>query len=70
MQSELYHEPPELDDDGRRSSLVEFSYPNGLREEPNNAVFNGSKSALTRDKPLRAKVGETVRIFFDMQAQT
>lgn len=64
MQSEVYHEPPEVDDDGRRSNTVEFSYPNALREEPNNIVFNGSESALTMDKPLKASVGETVRIFF------
>lgn len=64
MQSEIYHEPPELDDDGRRSDIVEFSYPNGLREEPNAVVFNGSESALTLDNPLKAEVGETVRIFF------
>ncbi|KAK3175657.1 hypothetical protein K4F52_010092 [Lecanicillium sp. MT-2017a] len=64
MQSEIYHEPPELDDDGRRLSVVEFSYPGGLREEPNAVVFNGSESALTRDDPLKAEAGETVRIFF------
>lgn len=64
MQSEIYHEPPETEDDGRPSSTVEFSYPNALREEPNAVVFNGSESALTRDSPLKASVGETVRIFF------
>ncbi|KAI8411693.1 hypothetical protein FOFC_08287, partial [Fusarium oxysporum] len=64
MQSEFYHEPPEIDDDGRRSDTVEFSYPNGLREEPNVIAFNGSESALTRDKPLKANVGDSVRIFF------
>ncbi|PHH86478.1 hypothetical protein CDD83_10199 [Cordyceps sp. RAO-2017] len=64
MQSELYHEPPEVLDDGRPSGTVEFSYPNGLREEPNAVVFNGSESALTRDRPLKAAAGETVRIFF------
>ncbi|KAH6880679.1 nitrite reductase-I [Thelonectria olida] len=64
MQSEFYHEPPETDDDGRRSDTVEFSYPNGLREEPNVVVFNGSESALTRDHPLKARVGESIRIFF------
>ncbi|KAG7423098.1 Copper-containing nitrite reductase [Fusarium oxysporum f. sp. raphani] len=64
MQSEFYHEPPEIDDDGRRSDTVEFSYPNGLREEPNIITFNGSESALTRDKPLKANVGDSVRIFF------
>lgn len=64
MQSEVYHEPPEPLDDGRPSSIVEFSYPNGMREEPNAVVFNGTESALTRDKPLKARVGESVRIFF------
>ncbi|RDL38912.1 Uncharacterized protein BP5553_03252 [Venustampulla echinocandica] len=64
MQSEFYHEPPEVLEDGRRSTTVEFSYPNGLREEPNLVVFNGSESAMTRDRPLKANVGETVRVFF------
>lgn len=64
MQSEWYHEPPEVDDDGRRSEMVEFSYPNGLREEPQVVTFNGNESALTRDKPLKANVGDSVRIFF------
>lgn len=64
MQSEFYHEPPDVGDDGRPSSQVEFSYPNALREEPNVVVFNGHEAALTRDKPLKARVGETVRIFF------
>ncbi|KAG8412119.1 hypothetical protein J3459_016002 [Metarhizium acridum] len=41
MQSEIYHEPPGLDDDGRPLNVVEFSYPRGLREEPNAVVFNG-----------------------------
>ncbi|KAM5349553.1 hypothetical protein ACJ41O_006058 [Fusarium nematophilum] len=64
MQSEWYHEPPEVDDEGRRSEMVEFSYPNGLREEPQVVTFNGNESALTRDKPLKANVGDDVRIFF------
>lgn len=65
MQSEFYHEPPEKDEEtGRLSSQVEFSYPNALREEPNVVVFNGRDSALTMDKPLKARVGESVRIFF------
>lgn len=64
MQSEFYHEPPEIDDDGRRSSQVLFSYPNALRGEPEVVVFNGHESALTTDKPLKARVDESVRIFF------
>lgn len=64
MQSEFYHEPPEVEEDGRPSEVVEFSYPNALREEPNLVVFNGHENALKTDKPLKAKVGESVRIFF------
>lgn len=64
MQSEFYHEPPEIEDDGRPSKQVEFSYPNALREEPSAVVFNGHESALTRDKPLKARAGESVRVFF------
>lgn len=64
MQSEFYHEPPEILENGRKSSEVEFSYPNAMREEPDVVVFNGSESAMTRDQPLKAHVNETVRIFF------
>lgn len=64
MQSEFYHEPPEIEDDGRPSTTVEMSYPAGLREEPSVVVFNGRESALTRDAPLKAHTGERVRIFF------
>ncbi|RHZ43920.1 putative multicopper oxidase [Aspergillus thermomutatus] len=64
MQSEFYHEPPEIEEDGRPSPTVEFSYPAALREEPTAVVFNGSESALTRDRPLKAKTGESARIFF------
>lgn len=64
MQSEFYHEPPEVEENGRPSPQVEFSYPNALREKPTVVVFNGSESSLTRDKPLKANVNETVRIFF------
>jgi copper-containing nitrite reductase len=64
MQSEFYHEPPEVDENGRPSREVDFSYPNALREEPSVVVFNGHESALTRDKPLKCLTGESVRIFF------
>jgi FtsP/CotA-like multicopper oxidase with cupredoxin domain len=64
MQSEFYHEPPERLDDGKPSPVVEFSYPNALREEPDVVVFNGHEAALTRDSPLKAHVDETVRIYF------
>jgi nitrite reductase (NO-forming) len=42
----------------------EFSVEKLLNEHPEYFVFNGSVGALTKLHPLRAKVGETVRIFF------
>lgn len=35
-----------------------------LDEKPQYFVFNGAVGSLTTQKPLKAKVGETVRIFF------
>jgi nitrite reductase (NO-forming) len=35
-----------------------------LNENPEYLVFNGAVGGLTDQKPLKAKVGETVRIFF------
>jgi nitrite reductase (NO-forming) len=35
-----------------------------LNEDPEYFVLNGAVGALTEQKPLKAKVGETVRIFF------
>lgn len=35
-----------------------------LNEDPEYLVFNGAVGALTDQKPLKANVGETVRIFF------
>jgi nitrite reductase (NO-forming) len=35
-----------------------------MDERPEYFVFNGAVGALTKEKPLKAKVGETVRIFF------
>lgn len=35
-----------------------------LNEDPEYLVFNGAVGALTAQKPLKARVGETVRIFF------
>ncbi|KAE8354377.1 Cupredoxin [Aspergillus coremiiformis] len=63
MQSEFYHEPPDTDDNGQLSSTVEFSWPHALREAADVVVLNGSEAALT-EKPLKAKLDDTVRIFF------
>jgi nitrite reductase (NO-forming) len=35
-----------------------------LNEDPEYLVFNGAVGSLTTQEPLRAKVGETIRIFF------
>jgi len=35
-----------------------------LNEDPEYLVFNGAVGSLTTQKPLKANVGETVRIFF------
>jgi nitrite reductase (NO-forming) len=42
----------------------EFSIPKMLDEHPEYVLFNGSVGALTKAGALKAKVGETVRIFF------
>ncbi|MFN8497894.1 MAG: copper-containing nitrite reductase [Anaerolineae bacterium] len=42
----------------------EFSVDKLLDEQPTYYTFNGSTDALTKKYPLKAKVGETVRIYF------
>ena len=59
MQGELYTEEPF----GSRGLLTE-SYDKLMDERPEYFVFNGHVGALTDHFPLRANVGETVRIFF------
>lgn len=41
----------------------DFSYEKAVDEDPEYIVFNGSVGALTGDRALEAKVGETVRLF-------
>jgi nitrite reductase (NO-forming) len=43
--------------------LQPFSMEKAVREEADYVVFNGSVGALTGDKSLTAKTGETVRLF-------
>ena len=43
---------------------AEMDYEKLVAERPEYFVFNGAVGALTKNHPLRAKVGETVRIFF------
>jgi nitrite reductase (NO-forming) len=48
---------------GSTGHLTE-NVPALLNEDPEYLVFNGAVGALTEKKPLKANVGETVRIFF------
>ena len=46
------------------TGLLTENVPALLNENPEYLVFNGAVGGLTEQKPLKAKVGETVRIFF------
>lgn len=59
MQGEIYTDAAF----GQRGSQ-EFSVDKLLNERPEYFVFNGSVGALSKLHPLKAKVGEVVRIFF------
>lgn len=59
MQGELYTERP-----FGEYGLQRLSRSKLLAETPDYLVFNGAVGALTKEHPLQAKVGETVRIFF------
>jgi nitrite reductase (NO-forming) len=59
MQGELYTEEAF----GTKGELTE-SYDKLIGERPEYYVFNGAVGALANQKPLHAKVGETVRIYF------
>lgn len=59
MQSELYTDQKF----GATGELTQ-NFEKLQDEHPEFFVFNGAVGGLTKDKPLRAKVGETVRIFF------
>lgn len=59
MQGELYTEEP-----FGSSGLLTESYDKLLNERPEYFVLNGHVGALTDHYPLKANVGETVRIYF------
>ena len=59
MQGEIYTGEPF----GQHGSQ-EFSVEKLLGEHPEYFVFNGSVGAISKLHPLRANVGETIRIFF------
>jgi nitrite reductase (NO-forming) len=45
------------------AGLQQFNMDKALKEEPDYVVFNGKVGSLSGDKSLKAKVGETVRLF-------
>jgi nitrite reductase (NO-forming) len=57
MQSEFYASDPEKGE-------ASFDMDRGLAENPTYVVFNGKEGGLLGKNALKAKVGETVRIFF------
>jgi nitrite reductase (NO-forming) len=59
MQGEIYTEQKF----GTKGVLTE-SYDKLMDERPEYFIFNGAVGALSAEKPLKAKTGETVRIFF------
>ncbi len=59
MQGDLY-----LEGNTDQPGIHEVSIHKMNEEEPDYVVFNGSVGALSKENALKAKVGETVRIFF------
>lgn len=59
MQGEIYTTAPK-----GKSGLQQFSAENLMAENAQYYVFNGAVDSLTKEYPLHAKEGETVRIFF------
>lgn len=59
MQGEIYTEEP-----FGSSGLLTESYDKLINERPEYFIFNGHVGAITDHYPLKANVGETVRIYF------
>jgi copper-containing nitrite reductase len=59
VQSEFYTPDAPAD-----AEVLQFSHDEGLREHPRFVVFNGRVGSLIGDGQLKAKTGDTVRIFF------
>lgn len=59
MQSELYTTAPK-----GKSGLQQFSAENLMAESAQYYVFNGAVDSITKEYPLHADEGQTVRIFF------
>ena len=59
MQGEMYTTAPK-----GKPGLQQFSAPNLMQENAQYFVFNGSVDATSKQYPMHADVGQTVRIFF------
>lgn len=59
MQGELYTTAPK-----GKPGLQQFSAENLMQEKAQYYIFNGAVDAVTKEYPLQAKEGETVRIYF------
>jgi nitrite reductase (NO-forming) len=59
MQGDIY-----LKGDPAQSGVHEAAVDKMEKETPDFVVFNGSVGSLAKERALKAKVGETVRIFF------
>ena len=57
MESEFFTSEPE-------NGVAAFDIQKGLDEHPSHVVFNGKAGGLLGKNALKAKVGETVRIYF------
>ena len=59
MQGDFY-----VQGDRAAEGLRQFDMTKMLAEQPDYVVFNGRVGSLTGDAALKARVGESVRIFF------
>lgn len=59
MQGEVYTSAP-----NGKAGLQAFSEAKLMQESPEYFLFNGAVGALSKQHPLHAKTGDTVRIFF------
>jgi nitrite reductase (NO-forming) len=59
MEGDIY-----LKGDPAQSGVHEAAVDKMVNETPDFVVFNGSAGSLSKERALKAKVGETVRIFF------
>ncbi|MGH6850752.1 MAG: copper-containing nitrite reductase [Methylocella sp.] len=59
MEGDIY-----LKGDRTQSGVHEAAVDKMVNETPDFVVFNGSVGSLSKERALKAKVGETVRIFF------